>query len=97
MGCVLSIAFLISFCFVGLLGYTLHSKISFCAPMSWAGLQRYLLAMSLNVPTAFGVTWLCKDFFVLPMAAAAPLASTFMLIFNFLLSRWAIVRPEKPA
>lgn len=84
-------AVLTSFVIVVLLGYMLHSWITFREPLSGSSLQRYALAMSVNVVASFAVIWAWKNAFGLPMAVAAPLASASMLGANYLLSRWAIV------
>ena len=90
-GLPLIFCMLTSFVIVALLGYAMHSLVSFRRPLSLQGLQRYVSAMSAGAAIAFLITWICKDGIGLPMAAAAPLASALMLVVNFLLSRWAIV------
>ncbi len=94
-GYSLPTAMLSSFVIVALLGYVMHSLITFREPLSWPGLQRYVSAMSLTVAAAFAMTWFFKTGLRLPMRAAAPAASVMMLAINFLLSRWAIVAPAK--
>jgi putative flippase GtrA len=92
-GFPLMLCILTSFVMVALLGYVMHSLISFRRPLSLPGLQRYVSAMSASAMTAFMITWICRDGIGLPMVSAAPLASALMLVVNFLLSRWAITAP----
>lgn len=94
-GVSLAAAMLASFCVVVVLGYSLHSLITFREQLSWHGLQRYTAAMSANLVMAFALTFLLRDAFALPMIIAAPAASILMIAVNFLLSRWAIVVPAK--
>lgn len=94
-GMALPVAVMISFIAVVLLGYALHCRITFREPASWHGLQRYALAMALNIPLALVTTWAWKDLLHLPMVFAAPSASITMLAINYVLSRWAIVVPAK--
>lgn len=86
------VGFALSFALVSLVGYALHSHLTFREPMSWQRYGRYALAMSTNTPLAFGVTWLLRGPLGLAMVYAAPLASCLMIGMNFLLSRWAIVK-----
>ncbi len=81
---------LLSFALVALTGYALHSRLTFRRQMGMRAFLRYALAMSANVPLAFGTTWVWHVPLGLPMIWAAPLASGCMLAFNFALSRWAI-------
>jgi putative flippase GtrA len=87
-----SVGFAVSFVLVSLVGYALHSRLTFRAPMSLGRYGRYALAMSTNTPLALGVTWALRGPVGLAMVYAAPLASCLMVGANFLLSRWAIVR-----
>jgi len=84
-----------SFVIVVIVGYLAHSILTFGETLRWSGLQRYAIAMSLNIPGAFIMTWIWKVGCGFPMLIAAPLASATMVAINFLLSRWAIVRPAK--
>ncbi|NKI99994.1 GtrA family protein [Novosphingobium sp. SG707] len=87
-----SVGFALSFIVVSLVGYVLHSHLTFREPMSFGRYGRYALAMSTNTPLALGVTWVLRGPVGLAMVYAAPLASCLMVGMNFLLSRWAIVR-----
>jgi len=71
-------------------GYMLHSKLTFRAPLTIHSFTRYAIAMAGNIPLAFVITWLWHDLARLPMIWAAPLATSSMIPFNFVLSRWAI-------
>ena len=83
---------LISFCVVVVVGYLLHSRLTFCAPVAWSGFQRYALAMAINIPLSFTMIWLWHVAAGLPMIWASPIATLFMMVVNFQLSRWAIIR-----
>lgn len=95
-GAPLWLAVVLSFVLVALTGYVLHSLGTFRQPLGLIGLMRYSLAMSANIPLAYGTTWLWLKLAGLPMLWASPLASLCMLAINFLLSRWAIVGKGQP-
>jgi putative flippase GtrA len=87
----------VSFVLVAAMGYALHSRFTFRRPMGWVGFGRYALAMSANLPLAFGSIWLWRHGAGLPMIYASPLASVSMIAVNFALSHWAIARPQRRA
>jgi len=86
------LGFAVSFVVVSIVGYLLHSWLTFREGLSLARYGRYALAMSTNTPLAMGVTWALRGPMGLPMDYAAPLASCLMVGANFLLSRWAIAK-----
>lgn len=90
-GVVTLAGFVLSFVLVSVVGYGLHSWLTFREPLSLGRYGRYALAMSSNTPLAMALTWGLRGPVGLPMAWAAPLASCVMLGANFLLSRWAIL------
>ena len=91
----LSVSIGLSYLLVGVMGYLLHSWISFRQPLSLAAFGRYGLAMSLNIPLAFAAIWLWRDAVGLPMLWAAPLATGCTIFINFALSRWAVSSPPE--
>jgi putative flippase GtrA len=80
----------ISFATVCVVGYALHSRVSFPSTVSLWGLARYSAAMSLNAPLALVAIWACRDAAGLPMILAAPLATATTTIINYGLCRWAV-------
>jgi putative flippase GtrA len=90
LGAPLWLAMAGSFVLVCLLGYALHARFTFEQPHSWPALARYAIAMSVNFPLALGGTWLLTVPLALPLALAAPLASSLLVLVNFVLGRWAI-------
>lgn len=94
IGFNLMMAVLSSFVAVVLLGYVLHSRVTFAEDLSWTGFSRYVLAMSLNIPLAFAVVWIWKSPLGFPMWIASPAATVCTLAINYLISRWAIVTPK---
>jgi len=89
---ITALGFAASFIIVSLVGYGLHSRLTFRESLSLARYGRYALAMSTNTPLALGVTWALRGPVGLRMEVAAPLASCLMIGANFLLSRWAIAK-----
>ena len=86
---------LLSFCTVVVVGYLLHSHLTFREPPSWRRFQLYALAMAINIPVSFVMIWLWNVAVGLPMVWASPIATICMAVVNFLLSRWAIVSPTR--
>lgn len=91
-GLPLIISVLISFCFVVVVGYLLHCRLTFRAPVEWSGFNRYAVAMAINIPLSFTMIWLWHVAAGLPMIWASPIATLCMIVVNFQLSRWAIIR-----
>lgn len=81
-----------SFVVVATVGYIGHSLATFARPLNWRGFFRYSAAMTANIPIIFGLVWFIRDFLGLPMLLVAPLSSVLMLVINYCLSRWAILR-----
>ena len=79
---VTAAGFALSFVVVSVVGYLLHSWLTFREALSLSRYGRYALAM--------GVTWALRGPAGMPMDYASPLASSLMIVANFLLSRWAI-------
>jgi putative flippase GtrA len=90
----LSLSIGLSYVLVVVIGYFLHSLVSFRRPLSLPAFGRYALAMSLNIPLAFAAIWLLRDAAGLPMLWAAPLATGCTTAINFVLSRWAVSMDE---
>jgi putative flippase GtrA len=72
------------------LAYAAHALWTFNARLSWRGLARFA-AGSLSSLLAAGLTIaaLCGAL-ALPMVLAAPLATAVMVLYNFLMARWAV-------
>jgi putative flippase GtrA len=94
-GFAIWITILLSFVIVSIAGYVGHSVVTFTQRLSWRALFRYSLAMAGNIPTAYALVWLLREFLGLPMLFVAPASSIIMLAINYVLSRWAILRPDK--
>lgn len=93
--CRLAGAICISYLMVVVIGYFMHSLITFRRPLGLTEFRGYALAMSANVPLAWITTWFWHSAVGFPMVYAAPLASASMIVVNFVLSQWAIaVRRE---
>lgn len=82
----------LSFAVVATFGYIGHSLATFSQRLSWHAFFRYSTAMTANIPIVFGLVWLIRDLFGLPMLLVAPVSSMLMLAINYCLSRWAILR-----
>jgi putative flippase GtrA len=86
-------AIAISFAVATLIGYFGHCIMTFGQPLSVRGLGRYAVGMVTAVAIAVPVIWFWKVGLNLPMVIASPVASVCTVGINFVLTRWAIVRP----
>jgi putative flippase GtrA len=81
-----------SFLICVLVGYWLHSRVTFIERLSLRGLLRYTAAMAFNFPLLLGSIWLLHDRVGLAMVWTAPLSTAIGFCYNFIASRWAIHR-----
>lgn len=95
-GCMLLLSVLLSYCVVVVIGYLLHSCVTFRQPFGIVPFARYAAVMAANIPLMFAMTWLWRDLIGLPMRESAPLATACLVIINFALGRWAISGTGKP-
>ena len=82
----------VSFVVVVLVGYLLHTALTYQAPRSFATFARYTLAMAANYPLIVALLFLMVTMGGLPVFIAAPAGTVILFGWNFLSSRWAIVR-----
>jgi putative flippase GtrA len=94
-GCSLWFSILLSFGTTTLIGYLGHARLTFGKPVSFVGLGRYGAVMATAVAIAVPVIWFWKVGLHLPMIIASPVASICTVGINFVLTRWAIVRPAR--
>ena len=81
-----------SYVVVVVLGFALHVGYTFGQSPSLASFGRYALAMAANYPATLALLFLMCDLAGWPVAVAAPVATVLMMVWNFVASRWAIVR-----
>lgn len=82
----------LSYAIVVVLGFALHVGYTFGQSPSFASFGRYALAMAANYPFTLALLFVMCDLAGWPVAVAAPVATVMMMLWNFLASRWAIVR-----
>jgi putative flippase GtrA len=85
----------ISYVVVVVLGFALHVHFTFQQQARFDQFWRYALSMAANFPATLALLFLMCDMAGWPVAIAAPVATVVMMAWNFVASRWAIVR--KPA
>jgi putative flippase GtrA len=86
------VASAVSFIVVVLVGYFLHTALTFRAPRSPSTLARYTVAMAANYPLTVVLLFLMVTIGGLPVLVAAPAGTLILFGWNFVWSRWAIVR-----
>ncbi len=87
-----AIASAFSFVVIVLIGYLLHTGLTYEQPRSLGTLARYTLAMAANFPLTVGFLFLLVTILGLPVFVAAPTGTVLLFGWNFVASRWAIVR-----
>lgn len=88
-------ATLLSFVLVGALGYTLHAKCTFRRGLSIGGFLAFMAGLSLGFPVSLLLMFLLCDLLLLPVWAAAPIATVLLFLFNYVMARWTIAQ-RKP-
>lgn len=86
------VASAVSFVVVVLVGYLLHTALTYQAPRSPATLARYTVAMAANYPLVVALLFVMVTLAGVPVFLAAPAGTVILFGWNFLASRWAIVR-----
>jgi putative flippase GtrA len=74
-----------------LVGYALHSAVTFETHFSQHSFIRYALAMATNFPIWIAALYLFCDIFNVAVAIAAPAATVLIFIWNYASARWAIL------
>jgi putative flippase GtrA len=86
-------ASLLAFGPVLLVGYALHSLVTFGTPVSQLSFIRYTLAMAANFPLWIGLLFVFCDVFKVAVAIAAPATTLLIFLWNYLSAKWAFLSP----
>ena len=86
VGCV------ISYVLVVLLGFMLHVRFTFQERATMSAFWRYAVGMAANYPITLALLFVMCDLAGWPIAMAAPVATVFLIAWNFVATRWAIAR-----
>jgi putative flippase GtrA/SAM-dependent methyltransferase len=92
-----AISSLVSFVVVVTVGYLMHTAITFRAPRSMSSFVRYAVALAANYPLIVALLFVMVTLRGIPVPIAAPAGTVILFVWNFIASRWAIVRHGKPA
>ncbi|KRA83788.1 GtrA family protein [Altererythrobacter sp. Root672] len=82
----------LSFLVCVVVGYLLHCRFTFMVEPGFPALALYTAAMGANYPLAMLAIWLFHDQLDWPMLLSAPASTLALTLYNFLSSRWAVVR-----
>lgn len=83
---------LISYAVVVVAGFGLHRAFTFRGRAQESSFIRYALAMAANYPLSIAALFVLIDLIGLPVWIAAPVSTVLLFVWNFTMSRWAIVR-----
>lgn len=86
----------VSYVVVMLLGYWLHTHVTFSVQANRRAFWRYAGATAMNYPLWLVLMFVFCDLIGLPMIVASPLGTVLFLIWNYLISRWAILHSGQP-
>lgn len=85
-----------SYALVVLVGFALHAGFTYRSSPTLGGLVRYALAMAMNLPLSLALLFVLCDLLRIPMSMAAPTATIMLVAWNFVATRWAILRRLAP-
>lgn len=91
------VASLLSFVACVAVGYALHTQYTFSVEPGLASLWRYTLAMAANLPLSVALLFVMVDVLAWPVPIAAPVATVALFAWNYIASRWALLRPTRSA
>jgi putative flippase GtrA len=77
-------------------GYVWHCRITYRDVMTIAGYWQFVLGISLGLPLSLMILALLTDWLGSPMWFASPVMTALMLVFNYKVARFAILRPAGP-
>jgi putative flippase GtrA len=85
----------VSYVVVVTVGYLMHTAITYQASRYLSSFGRYAVAMAANYPITVGLLFLMVTIGGVPVPIAAPAGTIILFAWNFLSSRWAIVRQRE--
>ena len=86
------ISLVVSYLLVVVLGFALHVRFTFGQPATREAFWRYAIAMVANYPATLALLFVLCDLAKIPVVIAAPIATVVMFAWNYIVTRWAIVR-----
>jgi putative flippase GtrA len=95
-GCNYLTATFLAFVPVLIVGFVLHTRVTFQTPASVASFCRYTVSMATNYPAWLLCLYLFCDLGGIAVKFAAPATTVLMFAWNFLIARWAL-KAAKPA
>jgi putative flippase GtrA len=87
---------LIAYVEVVAVGYALHCLFTFSQSFGVASAVRYVLVTAINIPISIGLMFVLHDLLRLPMIVASPTLTLMLVVWNYLASRWALLRLGSP-
>jgi putative flippase GtrA len=82
----------ISYTVVVLLGFALHTRFTFLEKPELRAFAKYAAGLAFNYPIWVVLMFLLNDIARIPMLFSSPIGTGLMLVWNFAVSRWAILR-----
>lgn len=90
------VASLLAFGPVLLIGYALHTAITFKTTVSYLSFFKYTIAVAANFPLWIVALWILCDVLNLPVEIAAPTTTTLIFLWNYSSTKWALVAAAEP-
>lgn len=82
---------LVSFAACVVVGFALHSALTFTGPQTAHAFWRYTVGMAANLPMSIAALFILVDVAGLPIAVATPLSMGAIVLANYWLVQWAIL------
>ena len=82
----------VSTALVGILGYLLHACFTYSAKLSWGAFGRFMAGLGSGYLLSLATFALLSDWLSIPIFLASPITTVVTTIWNFMATRWAILR-----
>ena len=90
-----ALATVAAFCLIAVIGFYLHCHWTFDVKRSPGSFVRYVSAMGLNLPLTIGLIGVAHDLVGLSVAISTAVASSILLVWNYIAVKWAVARQPK--
>ena len=91
-----AVSTVVAFVLIVATGYVLHCTFTFSQTFGWGSAVRYGAVMLVNLPVNLGLMFVLHDLLHVPVPVASVALTVILFAWNFLMSRWAILRRPVP-
>jgi putative flippase GtrA len=77
------------------IGFLLHANFTFSQQATGGSFVRYAVAMAANYPVSILLMFIFVNILHLVVAIASPLSTVILIVWNYTVSRWAILEKAR--